>query len=348
MSTAVTLRELVIDQASGSYTGLAGELWLLPETGDSRDKAILKGLELVEPVAGLGPVILRLFDVNALAREAATITFSAQPADTNLLTYTDPYHTAVIFEYDSTGAFTAGRQPVLIGSTFYETARNTYLAILRNIEDGVMPGIAAIVPESITLGAAGVDTHTLTVTDGTTTYIFELDNNGAWTAGNIPVPIGGTAAATTANLLELLKSCFPNNELVTHSIDPAAPGKIWIHGVQCTVGGATFTVTRPIVTFRTLLPGSTAQHGGGTGLFVAGAASPVVATAGGAALPGAVIAAEYGLYHPGDILEVNRQFDGGIFAQVTTGANARVKLLFEYMGQGRLSGRTYGKSTAQY
>lgn len=50
------------------------------------------------------------------------------------------------------------------------------------------------------LQAAGSDTQTYTINDGTNTRIFELDNNAAVTAGRSLVTIGGSASVTATNL----------------------------------------------------------------------------------------------------------------------------------------------------
>ena len=63
---------------------------------------------------------------------------------------------------------------------------------------GVFNGRAATSHARLT--GAGTDTHTITITTPNKTTIYELDNNGSVTAGNISVTIGATAALTAVAL----------------------------------------------------------------------------------------------------------------------------------------------------
>ena len=56
----------------------------------------------------------------------------------------------------------------------------------------------------VRLAANPADGDTLTVTSGTFVVIYEFDNTAAITIGRVPVPIGGSAAATAANLATAL------------------------------------------------------------------------------------------------------------------------------------------------
>lgn len=51
-----------------------------------------------------------------------------------------------------------------------------------------------------------VDTDTVTVDDGTIAVIFEFDNTGAVTVGNVAVPLGATAADSRNNLLQAVNA----------------------------------------------------------------------------------------------------------------------------------------------
>lgn len=349
MSPSGSERDLVIDEASGSYAGLGGELWLLGAPGDGMDKGHLTFASLVEPEALGAPVTLRLLDVSGLARHVETLSFDAQPADTNLLSYEDPYNGVAIFEFDSTGAFTAGRIPVAIGPTYWHTARNTLLAIKALHEQGNCPAKFRMTQPSAVLGGAGADGDTLVLTDGTTTVTLELDNNGVFTAGNFPVPIGGSAAATAATIKEMLDSAFPDNPLFKVSVNPSSTDTLFFEGVTLTETGATFTLTYPLITFETLLQGSTAQLTPTLAtMWVASAAEPTVAVAtAGGAIPGASpVIADYGFQVPADEVFIDEQFEGPVFAQVV-GTDARVRMTFDYYGHGRLKGLESAKQTEQ-
>lgn len=51
-----------------------------------------------------------------------------------------------------------------------------------------------------------LDTETITIDDGFTPVIFEFDNNSSITSGRVLVPIGGTAAITMTNLVNLINA----------------------------------------------------------------------------------------------------------------------------------------------
>jgi phage tail sheath gpL-like len=59
---------------------------------------------------------------------------------------------------------------------------------------------------SITLGSAGTDGDTVTISDSTHALTFELDSNGATTSPNIPVAIGASAEATSLTLLAAINA----------------------------------------------------------------------------------------------------------------------------------------------
>lgn len=59
---------------------------------------------------------------------------------------------------------------------------------------------------TIEISTNPTDTHTVTISDGLNSVTFEFDSNSSVTSGNVSVTIGGSAAATAANLEDAINA----------------------------------------------------------------------------------------------------------------------------------------------
>lgn len=84
--------------------------------------------------------------------------------------------------------------------------------------------------------ANALDTETVTVDDGDIAVIFEFDNTGAVTAGNVRVPIGATAADSRNNLIQAINAVTQLKVEAAGDVISGNPGVLITHLVAG-VGG---------------------------------------------------------------------------------------------------------------
>lgn len=161
---------------------------------------------------GPQPVALRLAggaDVqDGFLYDAIEALFKANPSDGNTLTLNNGSE-SFVFEFDNNGLWTPGNHPVSIGMREHVTLRNLIDTMTRLEQEGsAATGV-------VTFADQPVDTNTVTINDGTTSLVFEFDNNASIT-GDILVEIGSVLADTIQNFINAVN--FGNAAFATGSI----------------------------------------------------------------------------------------------------------------------------------
>lgn len=75
---------------------------------------------------------------------------------------------------------------------------------------------------TVTFSGVGADGETITISDGEQTVVFEIDNDSAYTAGNIPIAVGGTAAAQGTILAAAINDALRQGKISVFANDDAA------------------------------------------------------------------------------------------------------------------------------
>ena len=75
----------------------------------------------------------------------------------------------------------------------------------RTVNDATPISDATAATGTVSLSGQPSDANTVTLSDGTTTKIFEFESSGGVSGGNVSVTIGADAPATTANLLTAIQ-----------------------------------------------------------------------------------------------------------------------------------------------
>jgi hypothetical protein len=183
-------------------------------------------------------VIGQKIHVLGLGYETATLTLASQPLDTETVTISDgPLSSnkskTVVFEFDNNSAFTRGRVPVTIGTTFTDTAANLQAAIMEQLRNGKLYVSASVVAgvitaRNLTQDQGGSITETATGLTPTAFTGGAVNQHGVFTitaltndvitvaetvgtnanAGLIPVTIKGSHLRNPGDITEIKPQSF--------------------------------------------------------------------------------------------------------------------------------------------
>lgn len=108
--------------------------------------------------------------------------------------------------------------------------------------------------------ANALDTETVTVDDGTIAVIFEFDNTGAVTAGNVRVPIGATAEDTRNNLIQAINDVSQLQVEAAGDVISGNPGILITHLDAGVVGNNALVETSAGITAVGMAGGAEANE----------------------------------------------------------------------------------------
>lgn len=126
---------------------------------------------------------------------------------------------------------------------------------------------------TFTGGTNPSDAQTITISDGTTSKVFEFDSTGAFTSGHVGVLIGASAAATMVNLLAAIN----NSPVQINAVDATltVPAAALTARAGGTAGNVTITTSAsPPYAVTGMAGGANAVAGSGVSVMNAAATSP--------------------------------------------------------------------------